>query len=75
MLKSDNLFDKSQLERKRESTILNFERNSEGSTNQYKKPITFLSLFFRWYEIDDLFYFNLNKNKNKGLVKRKVIFG
>ncbi len=48
----------------------------EESSNGYK-PITilFLSLFPIWTSMNNPFYYNLIKNKNKGLAKRKVTFG
>ncbi len=46
----------------------------EKSSSSYKPSIsTFLSLS-TWISINDSFYFNLLKNKDKGLAKRKVTF-
>ncbi len=47
------------------------------SISQYRtyNPITFLLSFPKWDKIDDSFYFNLNKNKDQELAKRKVTFG
>ncbi len=44
-------------------------------SNSFKPITTFLSLFPTWTFMDNPFYFNLTKNKNKGLAKRKITFG
>ncbi len=48
----------------------------EELSNHYKSIITtFPSSFPTWTSTDDFFYYNLVKNKDKELVKRKVTFG
>ena len=51
--------------------------NPFEKTSSHYKPtnITFLSSFLIWTFIDDSFYYNLVKNKDKKLAKRKVTFG